>query len=133
MKYIVALYKNMTPFQEQYVPIGIVLQTNEGLYYKFDLSDDKFNKIKNIYSNADPETFKKFEKTFIESFIDNDKIEITKENGIKTFINNKDPFFLDYLNQTFQSVYQYSKPLAIEGSNSNETLELLFQNIVKKE
>ena len=130
MKYVVVQYKYMTPFQERFVPIGIVLQTTEQLYFKFDLSEEKFNKIKEIYKEADPETFENFEKTFKESFVETDKIVTSNEYGVKIIINNKDNFFLDYLHQTFQSVYQYTQPRAIEGDNAQEILDLLFKQIV---
>lgn len=130
MKYVVVLYKNMTPFQVQHVPIGIVLQSTDNLYYKFDLSDDKFQQIKKIYPEADLETFKNFEKTFEESLVNNEKIETSDINGQKISINKSHPIFLDYLNQTFQSVYQYTKPLTIEGGNPTEILKLLFEKII---
>lgn len=130
MNFTIAYYTNLRPFNSVKIPIGIVIQTPQGLIYKFDLSETKFNKIREISPNADSETFKKFEESFKASYLDVDSIEITDDNGQKITIKSSDPRFIPYLNTTYQNYYQYSRSTPIEANNPEVLLDLLFKQIV---
>ena len=131
MRYSIVFYSNISPFQNRSIPIGVVIQSEAELKYKFDLSESRFKKIKSINPAADPDTFLNFEKTFKESFIDVEKIEISDEQGNKIEINSKHPKFLDYLNETFLSGYTYTKPTPIESDDMNQSLDLILNQTIQ--
>lgn len=130
MQFTIAYYTNLTPFNSRKIPIGVILQTPENVLFRFDLSDERFNKIKEISQGADPETFYKFEESFQKNYIDVDKINITDDNGQKIDITATDSRFLPYLNTTFQNYYQFSKPTPIEIQKPQEFIEYLFKELI---
>lgn len=130
MKYVIAQYNNLNPFDNKTIAIGVVIQSENGLLFKFDLSEDRLKKIKSIAPNVDPETFKNLSKSFEENFARAEYIETSDELGNKIRIKHTDPKFLDYLNATYQTFYQYSEPKEIEGTDIDKYLELLYSRIV---
>lgn len=131
MKFSIVQYNIREAFQEKKIPIGVIIQSDEGIFYKFDNSNEKFELIKSNFSGADKETFENFQKTFEENFINVDKISISDENGNQILISKNDPQFLEYLNGTYQSTYTYSKPTPLEGSEPKTYLDLIFEQQVK--
>ena len=130
MKYVIAQYNSLNPFNNTSIPIGVVLQDESGLHVKFDTSKDRLAKIQSIASQIDPETFASFAKSFEESFVKAPYIEISDDNGNKIQIKSNDPKFLDYLKSTYQTFYQFSEPKEIEGTNAAEYLDLLYKNYI---
>lgn len=130
MQFTIVYYTDLTPFNNRRVPFGVILQTPEKVFFKFDLSEERFNKIKAISNEADQETFDKFEESFQKNYIDVDKINITDDNGQKIDITATDSRFLPYLNTTFQNYYQFSKPTPIEIEKPQDFLEYLFKELI---
>jgi len=130
MKYSIVQYNIREAFQEKKIPIGVIVQSEEGIFYKFDNSEEKFSLIKSSFPGADKGTFDNFEKTFEENFIKVDQISISDDNGNQILISKNDSQFLDYLNGTYQSTYTYSKPTPLEGSEPKNYLDLIYNQQV---
>ncbi len=124
MKFTVVSFRNFN--KDQFVPFGVIVQSESDLLFKFDLSDARFDKIHELSPDVDPETFKSFEKTFKANFIDVDSFDISDDYGNKVSITKTNPRFLDYLYKSYQSNYQYSTPTPIEGDEPSEYLNKLF-------
>lgn len=130
MLFTTAYYTSLMPFNSVKIPIGVILQTPEKVIFKFDLSEERFNLIKKLSTDADKETFSGFEESFKKNYLSVDKFKITDDQGREIEITANDSRFLPYLNTTFQNHYQFSKPVPIEIEKPEEFLEYIFKEIV---
>lgn len=130
MKFIIAKYQPVSPTSvEGPIPFGIILLGDNKLYYKFDTTAARFRKIKQILNEADNDTFVNFAKNFELSYVTKGFTVTSDALGNKVTISITDPKFLDYLHQTFQNYYRYTKPSDVEGT-PDQVLDILFKEKV---
>ncbi|SRR5258708_23237594 len=121
MRYSKVIYRDfLQPNAE--VLLGVIVQDDNGITTKFDLTPLRFEQVKNISPKADWDTFRLFDVTFKKGFLDKGAIITSDHNGKKK-LTIKDPSFLEYLHEKFQNNYQIEKPEEID--NPNKIVDLL--------
>jgi hypothetical protein len=130
MKYVVAFYKNLSASKDApKVPFGFVLIAGNKVIYKFDSSADKKRIIKELSSSFDPMTFESFARTFHDSYVKPGKTTITDNSGNRREVQTNSEEFLDYLAETSQGPYQYSRPSAIDADNPDQVIDFLSNRL----
>jgi hypothetical protein len=124
MRYVVATYNTIYGPRES-IPFGVVVNDGSRTYYRFDTGISNQQRINAVSPQFDVATFTNFEQTFHDSFIVPGKTIITDDNGERREIDVNGPEFLDYLAQTYDGAYQYSKPLEVEGESGESVLTAL--------
>jgi len=131
MIYVIASYKNyLNNGLNNSVPFGVVLLDKGKLYYKFDIDEEREKLVKKIASKFDPLTFREYENTFINNYVQKGVVKDSDEEGNVIEIDvNTDPF-LDYLFENYQGTYQYSKPSSVDGEDPAEIINGLMRQVV---